>query len=145
MKKEAPFSIEIPKLCGENRDLMDKTEKGWFCNVCNKEVIDFREKSDAAFREAFKNPSHQPCGVFRPDQVVRPLSARRNCSSYSNTWKALTLVFAGALAGEGCFMGKRADPEDAQRQDQPKTEVGMRADTTHSANTNQSGITPADH
>lgn len=112
MKKNASISIQIPELCQERRSNMDKTENGWFCHVCAQEVIDFTQKSDAEVCKAFENPEKQPCGVYRPDQLNRQLDPKRHCKSYVNTWKAMSLLMAGALAGEGCFMGKRVEPKD---------------------------------
>ncbi len=127
MRKRQKFTVEIPKPCTEDYNLMAKAENGWFCQVCAKEVLDFRDKSDAELREAFKNPGDQPCGVYRPDQVRRPPSGRKSCSVYSNTLRALSLVLAGALAGEGCFMGKRMEPKGDQNHDKMEAV----ADSTH--------------
>jgi len=37
-------NINIPNPCSENWEMMSPQEKGRFCSVCNKCVIDFTQK-----------------------------------------------------------------------------------------------------
>jgi hypothetical protein len=66
-------------------------------------VLNFTQKSDKEVQKAFADPANQPCGLYRKDQIAPTEPLREHCaSSYSNTWKVISFVMAGALAGEGC-------------------------------------------
>ncbi len=61
--------ISIPKPCSEDWDKMTSQEKGRFCAVCSKTVVDFTEKTPAEIVAILQNPSGKMCGRFRPDQL----------------------------------------------------------------------------
>jgi hypothetical protein len=61
--------VSIPKPCHENWDKMNPTEKGRFCDVCDKEVMDFSSMSNAEIADFFKTSKGPGCGNFRTDQV----------------------------------------------------------------------------
>ena len=52
MKKKV-FHIDIPTPCKEGWQNMAPTEKGAFCNSCQKEVIDFTQKTPAEIANYF--------------------------------------------------------------------------------------------
>jgi hypothetical protein len=116
------LKITIPTPCTVSRDNMTETENGWFCDVCSKEVIDFREKTDAQIADAFESES--PCGVFWENQLDRsiaPKPATLSCWRASSILRAASLAMAGALALEGCFMDKQGEPKHPTPP--PQTEV----------------------
>ncbi|VXB80905.1 conserved hypothetical protein [Flavobacterium sp. 9AF] len=65
--KKTTLSINTP--CSEKFDNFLQTEKGGFCTVCQKEVIDFRSWSDEAIANYFKNTTQKTCGLFVEDQL----------------------------------------------------------------------------
>jgi hypothetical protein len=70
MKK---INLSIPNPCHENWAQMTLSEKGRFCNSCQKSVIDFTAMSDRELVKFFKKPVDKVCGRFQPDQLNRDL------------------------------------------------------------------------
>ena len=67
MKKQ--YNLSIPEPCSENWRNFKHTKSGGYCKSCNKEVIDFTQKSEVEIFNFFsKQPAHI-CGRFRQDQV----------------------------------------------------------------------------
>jgi len=70
MAKKLQLQIPIP--CHENWENMTPTEKGRFCASCQKQVVDFSNKSDRDIAMFFKRPSTgSVCGRFMEDQLNR--------------------------------------------------------------------------
>ena len=66
------LQLQVPTPCHENWDKMTPTEKGRFCASCQKQVIDFSNKSDREIAMFFKKPSSgSVCGRFMDDQLNR--------------------------------------------------------------------------
>ena len=66
------LQLQVPTPCHENWDNMTPTEKGRFCASCQKQVIDFSNKSDREIAMFFKKPSSgSVCGRFMDDQLHR--------------------------------------------------------------------------
>ena len=64
------LQIRIPQPCHENWNEMTPTQKGAFCSVCTKEVIDFSVMSDDEVKHYFMaNAGKKTCGRFRKEQV----------------------------------------------------------------------------
>lgn len=74
MKKS--IKISIPEPCHENWNAMTPTEKGKFCSVCTKEVIDFTQKTDEAIYKHLQT-SGNLCGHFKKSQLHREIAAPR--------------------------------------------------------------------
>ena len=66
------ISIQIPEPCHEDWNQMSPQERGRHCQVCEKTVMDFTNKTDAFIVKALKSDSNL-CGRFRNDQLNRPL------------------------------------------------------------------------
>ncbi|WP_041326921.1 carboxypeptidase-like regulatory domain-containing protein [Robiginitalea biformata] len=66
------FKISIPEPCGENWNEMTPTEKGAFCETCEKEVVDFTSLSDAEIAQKL-DAGKKLCGRFRPNQLDRTI------------------------------------------------------------------------
>jgi hypothetical protein len=64
------FSLTVPKPCQEDWHEFKPTEKGGFCNACQKEVIDFTSWSDEEIKEFFRNTAFT-CGKFKPTQLKK--------------------------------------------------------------------------
>ncbi|MGB4776406.1 MAG: carboxypeptidase-like regulatory domain-containing protein [Daejeonella sp.] len=70
------IQLAIPEPCHENWNNMNPTEKGRFCNVCEKQVIDFSVMSDAQLLHYFsKIKDENICGRAYPDQLNRVIAA----------------------------------------------------------------------
>ncbi|WP_088399431.1 hypothetical protein [Flavobacterium oreochromis] len=57
------IKITIPQPCHENWNEMTPAEKGRFCAVCQKTVIDFTKSTDKQIAETFAT-TPQLCGRF---------------------------------------------------------------------------------
>lgn len=69
---ENKFKVTVPKPCHEDWNLMNPTEKGRFCDVCTKSVVDFTDKSSTEIQEYFLiNKNQRVCGRFRNEQVSK--------------------------------------------------------------------------
>jgi hypothetical protein len=91
MKKE--FTISISKPCSERWNSFTPTSQGGFCSSCNKNVIDFTNKSDGDILNFIQNKTSHTCGRFRPDQLK--LYAHY---SPTNISPGLTLLKAGFVS-----------------------------------------------
>ncbi|MBP9136769.1 MAG: hypothetical protein KBF31_07145 [Chitinophagales bacterium] len=66
------MKIQIPTPCHENWDEMIPNEKGNFCKVCNKTVIDFTNMSEQELIAYFENKkSGATCGRLHADQLTK--------------------------------------------------------------------------
>ncbi len=96
--------ISIPKPCHEAWDRMDPTERGAFCQSCQKEVIDYSSMTDREVIEHLTN-AKRGCGRFRSDQVEAPLSLPRLNNGFMK-WRAILLgllpifAFRDAIASQ---------------------------------------------
>ncbi len=68
------LQLTIPEPCHEGWDKMTPSEKGRFCDSCQKQVIDFSVMSDRQMAEFFKKPPKgSVCGHFTTDQLDRSI------------------------------------------------------------------------
>lgn len=74
MKKS--IHIRIPDPCHEDWNKMTPTQKGKFCSVCTKEVVDFTQATDEALVK-MAHSGKKLCGRFRADQLDRELKLER--------------------------------------------------------------------
>ena len=89
------IKVSIPEPCHEDWNEMTPTEKGKFCNVCTKEVIDFTSKSDEEIvKHAMANKNL--CGRFHPTQLERKLIVDRKKRNHRLSYAA-SLLFPLAL------------------------------------------------
>lgn len=65
-------NLHIPNPCSENWETMSSREKGRFCSVCSKCVIDFTEKKSEEIEFIFKEKQGEDiCGKFLSHQLNR--------------------------------------------------------------------------
>lgn len=95
MKKS--ITISIPEPCHEDWAKMTPTEKGRFCSVCTKEVIDFTQVSDESLIKRIQK-GDDLCGRFVGSQLDRPMSLQRK-SRNSILPYAASLLFPLSLLG----------------------------------------------
>lgn len=74
MKKA--ITIRIPEPCHEDWQKMTPTEKGKFCKVCTKEVVDFTAKTDEDLVKILSKGS-ATCGRFKKTQLNREVKLER--------------------------------------------------------------------
>ncbi len=71
MKNHGNFKIDKP--CSEDFNSFSKTQKGGFCNSCNKEVIDFTKMSPKqTTKYIISNLDKDICGRFHQHQLQFP-------------------------------------------------------------------------
>ena len=95
------MKIHIPQPCAENWSEMNPTEKGRFCAVCQKEVIDFSKFTDEELKNFLGKSQVSTCGSFRPDQLERTLVARQPYYTLPTTqwwWSFLVLLGADIIS-----------------------------------------------
>lgn len=92
------MKISIPNPCRENWDKMLPEDKGRFCSVCSKTVVDFTQKSKEQIKNFFQEATGRVCGRFRNEQLspqaVRPLTSPNKLSLFAC---ALYFVFGSIL------------------------------------------------
>lgn len=74
MKKS--ITICIPEPCHEDWQKMTPTEKGKFCKVCTKEVVDFTAKTDEDLVKILSK-GNATCGRFKKSQLNREMKLER--------------------------------------------------------------------
>lgn len=97
------LQISIPKACHEDWNQMTPGERGRFCSMCKKTVLDFSEKTDEEildFISAHRNENL--CGRFRTDQLEHdfsrielPLPVYRSPLSFLNAFLVALLFCFG--------------------------------------------------
>jgi hypothetical protein len=89
--KTKKFTITIPEPCTENWNEMTPTARGKFCAHCQKDVIDFSDKTDLEIANFVKSNKGNFCGRFIDKQLDKEFS-------YIEQEKNSTLKYAAALA-----------------------------------------------
>jgi TonB-dependent SusC/RagA subfamily outer membrane receptor len=95
------MKITIPKPCHENWEMMTPKEKGRFCSVCSKTVMDFTVASDAEIVEVFSTSKENICGNFYESQLNRNLQ-------YSYINSLFTKFAVGFILTTGGFVSVNA-------------------------------------
>lgn len=73
MPRPKTYQISIPQPCHESWDNMTASEKGRFCNSCQKHVIDFTQLSDKEIIKLIEESSGRMCGRVKRSQMERPI------------------------------------------------------------------------
>lgn len=73
------YIITMPEPCHEKWHLMTATEKGRFCDSCEKEVIDFTATSTSGLAKKL-DKGEEICGRFRKDQLNKEFSSHKSHS-----------------------------------------------------------------
>lgn len=66
--------LSIPEPCHEDWNEMTPTLQGRYCQVCEKEVTDFSQMTDAQIVQFIEKGTGNHCGRFRFDQLDRDMS-----------------------------------------------------------------------
>lgn len=67
------IQISIPKPCSEDWSKMTPTERGRFCAMCTKEVVDFTKMSDEQLAKYISHSENSICGHIRKNQLNRAI------------------------------------------------------------------------
>lgn len=89
MKKA--ITIRIPEPCHEGWEKMTQTEKGKFCKVCTKEVIDFTKKTDEDLVK-IATTNKNLCGRFKITQLNREVKLERKSNTNFASYAASLLL-----------------------------------------------------
>lgn len=95
------YSITIPKPCHENWNSMTPKEKGRFCNICSKTVIDFTKMPIEDIQEFIhQNKNNRICGHFKQSQldsinIVIPLQVLMLQKSFHKLFLLVLLIVMG--------------------------------------------------
>ena len=68
------IKLKIDEPCSENWAKMTDAEKGKFCSLCQKEVVDFTGYTDGELLNYFSNSGKNQCGKLAPYQLDRTIS-----------------------------------------------------------------------
>ena len=79
--------ISIGKPCSENWQEMDAKTGGRFCQNCQKQVIDFTDKTDEDLRRIVAENGSLLCGRFRKSQIGEPLAIPEKRIGFSGFFK----------------------------------------------------------
>ncbi|TAE18782.1 MAG: hypothetical protein EAZ95_03385 [Bacteroidetes bacterium] len=105
------MQLQINNPCHEKLANMTATEKGRFCAVCEKEVIDFTKFTDAELKAYLAQSKAGGCGTFRKDQLNRTLVQTTPTRPFKTSrWLMSFALLLGAC--EGDTVGKVALKED---------------------------------
>lgn len=97
--KHPKLIINIPEPCHEDWNKMTPTQKGKFCNVCTKEVIDFTSESDEAIVNHYQKNTNV-CGRFYESQLDRELIVNRKQQNHWLSYVASLLLPAALFSQE---------------------------------------------
>ncbi|MFZ5553518.1 MAG: T9SS type A sorting domain-containing protein [Bacteroidota bacterium] len=90
-------TIHIPEPCHENWDKMTPVEKGRFCKVCSKEVVDFTNKKREEIISILENTSGNTCGRFLNTHVETGRLKKKKKPGVISRVKIGLMIFIGFL------------------------------------------------
>ncbi len=71
MQDENPLkSVALSFICNEDWDKMHTNETGRHCDVCNKTVVDFTDRTQDDFTKAMAEANGKLCGRFKAKQTI---------------------------------------------------------------------------
>lgn len=120
---DTKLRITVPKPCKENWNSMSTEEKGRFCNVCTKSVVDFTKMKSPEIQNYFiKNKDVNVCGRFKNEQldtfnIIIPQSVLTQQISFQKTFLLALFIVMGTTLfscknNEGFPLGEVAVVED---------------------------------
>ncbi|WGD34757.1 carboxypeptidase-like regulatory domain-containing protein [Olleya sp. YS] len=111
--------VTIPEPCHEDWNTMTPKDRGRYCKVCEKTVVDFTNKTDEYIVKTYEKEG-KLCGRFKQQQLDRPLAySRKDSTNYLAV--ASTAVLAYLSFGN----------TNAYAQQEPKTDTTSVNTTNH--------------
>jgi hypothetical protein len=107
MSRQIQLNIADP--CSENWDNMEQSEKGRYCQACQKQVIDFTGMTETQLALFFKNNQSAVCGRLRKDQVEKELHIPRKRIHWFRYFLQVALpavIFSSKAYAQGKVMVK---------------------------------------
>lgn len=102
-QESSNLQLQIVQPCHENWDKMSRHEKGRFCSVCSKTVVDFSNSSKEQILQFMsENTGKSVCGNIPSRLLQEETNRRLSYQSKMNLGRfafALMLVFGTALFG----------------------------------------------
>lgn len=95
------YQVRIPKPCHEDWQKMTPNQKGKFCDLCEKTVVDFTDKSEIVIQDFLnQNKDKKICGHFYKQQLTTvnieiPTIIFQKQYSYTRTFALALLVTMG--------------------------------------------------
>jgi hypothetical protein len=126
MKNIREVQINIPATCHVALKDMERTMEGWFCDSCNRHVLDLRFKSDEQILEFLQSGKNSGCGILMNDQTGRPIAPGKPGRSYYK-YLIIALIFTIILKNQAA-----ATRKDATEQVEAKKGPILRLDTSES-------------
>ncbi len=101
------YFVRIPEPCHEDWNKMTVDEKGRFCNVCSKSVVDFTGKTDNEIHSILiKKSKEKVCGRFNKNQVERPIDLQGVSLNSNIGFRKLFMAAAFLVFGTFLFSCK---------------------------------------
>lgn len=101
------YIVRIPEPCHEDWNKMTVDEKGRFCNVCSKSVVDFTSKTDTEIHSILiEKSTEKVCGRFNKNQVERPIDTQYYPIHTSSGFRKVFLAAAFLVFGTFLFSCK---------------------------------------
>ncbi|MFT5780494.1 MAG: hypothetical protein ACI837_003456 [Crocinitomicaceae bacterium] len=131
-------SVDLTFSCNEDLAAMSCTERGQFCQSCQKEVIDYRFNSISEIR-ALSNGGKDLCGIFTPEQIepdLHPIQFPKQVKSFAFLssmfiWLGVSNVNAQSTVdpkfeqAESTSNSPQLTPEEAEAQQQSGDPISM--------------------
>jgi hypothetical protein len=95
--------ISIPRPCHEKWEDMDRNAQGAFCQSCQKNVIDFSNKTENEIYDILTKTKDAICGRVTPFQLTRPVYKTEVANGRGN-WRVLAVTALGVLFSGGDVM-----------------------------------------
>lgn len=107
-----PVIIHQPAPCNENWDAMTPTEAGRHCAACQTQVVDFTHMTDGEVLAFLRHtiPGNR-CGLFREDQVGRPLVAAPPVTRLRR-WTGALILLLGSILGKAWAKDEHSGPHE---------------------------------
>ena len=107
--------LKLNKACSEQWENMTPNEKGSFCDVCSKNVIDFTQLSTREISEKIKNSKGEICARLTQKQLATPLIdlevQKTYKLPYSNIAASVLLASTLAVSTTSCTQNEKAPTE----------------------------------
>jgi hypothetical protein len=97
------MKITIPNPCSEDWQTMTATEKGRFCAVCQKCVVDFTTMTDAEIIRYLDGQKGKTCGRFTKEQLNRPLTPPNRFKMPLSKWVLASTFSLGFMSPKEGF------------------------------------------
>jgi hypothetical protein len=122
-KPEDISNVELKFICNENWDKMHPVEGGRHCDVCNKKVVDFTNKTQNDFTRAWQEAEGKLCGRFKAKQTIHLPQFRFDRAAAIAATSTLLLATACNMDAQktvGKIARPMGEPEPTQVEDSTK-------------------------